>query len=143
MQIVRVDNLDAFAHRPVVEFFLKAAEENKFSQPEAIVSDLAGMISNPQLGCWVAVDEEGPQAVCVMALPQSAFMEVPQIMLIYGQKRDATKAVVDEALNFGTAAGYTKAWGINRSGQPDEVFERLFGHIGFVRPIGTVLEYEV
>lgn len=142
MQVVRVANPAPFQHELVREFFTEAAEANKISQPAAAVADLAGLISTPQLGCWVALTEAGPQATIAVMLPQNAFMECPQVLLVYGRDREATKAVVDEALKFSREAGYTRGWGINRSGGSDEAFERLFGHVGFVRPIGTLLEYE-
>lgn len=142
--IIRMQSPQAFGNPIVWEFFLEAAKENKFSNPEGVVRDLANMVAQPEMGCFVALGPKGPEAVVAMLLPQSAMMECPQVILIFGRNREATAECVREALKFGIEAGYNRGWGVNRSGRPDEAFERLFGgHVGFVRPIGTVMEYEV
>lgn len=138
--IVRVTDPRVFAHPIAREFFLAAAKE--FSDPQAAVNDLAAMVIQSEIGCFVELGPDGPKAVIVVCLPQSAFMECPQVMIIYGTEREATKAVVEAGLKFARDAGYNRGWGINRTGRPDEALERLFGHVGFVRPIGSVMEYE-
>lgn len=101
------------------------------------------MLADPKVGCWLTVDaQKGPLAVVVCVLPQSAFMEQPQIPLIYSLDPEAKKLALAQALEFSKQAGYNKFWGINRSGYSDDQMAEIFEFAGFVHPVGSMLEYE-
>lgn len=141
--IIRVDNPAAFENPLVRDFFFEAVKSHNFASPGAVVGDLINMLAQPGFACFVEVDEDGPQATIGILLPQSAFMECPQILFIYGKRPDATKSVVKAALQFGVDAGYNRGWGLNRTGKPDEAFGRLFSDVAKAHPVGTLLEYRV
>lgn len=140
--IVRVTNPAVFATPLVREFFEAATKANKFLDPQCL-EDLSQMVAQPEVGCFVDITDDGPGAAMVVMLPQSAFMDCAQVLLIYGKAHNSTDEVVKAGLKFATDAGYNRAWGLNRSGAADEAIERLFApHVAYVRPIGTLMEYE-
>lgn len=139
--IVRVTDPGVFDNPLVREFFLAATKAHKFFDPK-VVDDLANMVTQPEIGCFVEVGQNGAKAVVTVMLPQSAFMECPQVLMLYGKHHEATKQVIQAGLKFCTDAGYNRAWGLNRAGVDTAVLERLFGYAGFARPIGTLMEYE-
>lgn len=142
MTAIRVNNPEAFKQPIIADFFEKAAKACKLADPRGVVTDLAGLVANPKVGCWLSVDEKGPTAVIAVMLPQNSFMEVPQVMLIYSENREGIKDTVEQGLEFCKENGYNRAWGLNRSGSPDEALQKLFGYVGFAKTVGNLMEYE-
>lgn len=144
MQILRLSNPAAFQHPVVYHFLVTAAESCNYGSPQAVIKDLAGMIENPSIGCWMAIGDDGPEAIAMVMLPQSAFMECPQVLMLYNKDMNslALKGVTDKAIEFMKENGYTRAWGINRSGRSPKVIQRLCKGFGEATVIGELMEYK-
>lgn len=139
---LRLINPQALDHPVLRKFFEEASSACKNPNPKAAVDDMAKMVNNPSVGFWIAGKAWEPEAVIAVILPENSIMAAPQIFLAFSRSREAMKAVTDPAIEFCRAAGYNKAWGINCSDGTDETMQRLFDFVGFVRPLGTILEYD-
>jgi hypothetical protein len=142
MFVHRVTQPEAFGVPGVIEFFIKAAVACKLPHPEAVPRFLARMVQMENVGLFVSQDDTGLQGMALIMLPDSPFMVKPQFGMAYSIEPGAVRPCVEASLDFARANGYNEAWGMNTTGVPDKVMQRVFSYVGSAKPIGSILEYK-
>lgn len=142
MNVHRVTNPQALEVPMVRDFMLKAAEACKIPAADLVPDAIAFMVQMPNVGLFVSQDENGLQGMALITLPDNPFMFKPQFAMAYSDEPGAVRPSIEAALDFARANGYNDAWGLNITGVPDKVMQRIFSYIPEVNVVGSVMEYK-
>ena len=143
---IRLTNPNVFSVPDVIDIFKRALENFEMFNGdfEEALPELQIMVSKPEVGVMLGVEDGKFKGIGIVLLPDDKFSPIPQVPLFYNEGSMAIKrALVSKIVDFIVENGYTKFQAINTSGKADSIWARAFRRAGKSRRIGSIMEFEI
>lgn len=146
-QVTEVRNPEALRAEPLRKMMEKAYPPGGVVAPdgfEACEDEFRQMVLSPNFHILVGVEDGLFKAVTVLLMPDDKFCPTPQVLNFYNKGSAKLRdALFEKLLDILAQEGYTSFWALNGTGKADEAWARMFKKYVTMRPLGSVLQFEV
>ena len=144
IKIIRLTTPAIFSVPQIQAFFLQAARDAKYPNPEDVVDVLARESAMPGSQILIGFEDEVPVAVTVTMLPGSPLMLLPQVVMAYNKgTRAMTSGLMSEIKSFLQDWGWKKFLCVNLSDHDDKTYARAYRSLGELTKKNSIMEFEI
>lgn len=144
IRILRVRKRETLIRPEIVGLIQRAVTATKYpglTWP-VLAAELARLIDQPNIGFYIAQQDDAPKALVLVILPTSALMIAPQVVLVYSEGRPALVKALGRAMKkWLQDEGHDRVMGVTLW-REDGAFERRFRYLGKPRRIGTLMDFQ-